>query len=163
MTQVSCKLLNFWGQEDLMHPRQALLVSMGLRGCPQGWSVITRAQTVKFWGSLNELLIVTVSQYLCKLGPGICIQKFRPVKSFLRLLGGIGWECTSVFWEFTLLRWESLLFNQHSKKRSWNYHKRKLPCLYEEDDVFFQLQINQLIQKSTTNRAVEHYARVPTL
>lgn len=43
------------------------------------------------------------------------------------------------------------------------YHKQKLPCLYEEDDIFFQLQINQLIQKSTTNRAVEHYARVPTL
>lgn len=37
-------------------------------GLSTGTVCNTRAQTVKFWGSLNDLLTVTILQHLYKLG-----------------------------------------------------------------------------------------------
>lgn len=61
-------------------------------------------------------------------------------------------------WELTPLCWDSVIQPACKDAIVKLRNKQQPPYLGEGDDVFSLLQINQLIQKSTMNRVVEHHA-----
>lgn len=61
-------------------------------------------------------------------------------------------------WELTPLCWDSVIQPACKDAIVKLGNKQQPPYLGEGDDVFSLLQINQLIQKSTMNRVVEHHA-----
>jgi len=80
---------------------------------------------------------VTVLQHLCKPGPGVCIQKFKPVKGLLRLLRlhrlGTYKHVVGIYAAVLRASVTQPAFEEVIMKL---YHQQKLPCLYEEHDFF---------------------------
>lgn len=67
----------------------------------------------------------------------MCIQKFRPVKGLLKLLGCIGWECPScVLGIYAAVLRVTIIQPAFKEAIVKLYDKQKLLYLYEEDDFF---------------------------